>query len=86
VTGLWLLSPAGDLRLLTLRQLEALSPLVDGCSKREIARELVVAPRTVAAHVRHVLVNLRAPSLTLAAVRAEREGLDVRSARPPAAA
>jgi hypothetical protein len=36
-----------------------------------------VAPRTVAAHVEHVLVKLEAPSRTLAAVRAEREGLYV---------
>jgi DNA-binding NarL/FixJ family response regulator len=51
--------------------------LVEGCSNHEIARALVVAPRTVAAHLEHVLVKLEAPTRTLAAVRAEREGLYV---------
>jgi DNA-binding NarL/FixJ family response regulator len=51
--------------------------LVDGCSNQQIARALVVAPRTVAAHLEHILVKLDAPTRTLAAVRAEREGLYV---------
>ena len=85
LTGMLLLSPAGELRGLTPRELEVLGLVVDGCSNQEIARELVVAPRTVAAHVEHILVKLQAPSRTLAAVRAEREGLYVPSVRPPAA-
>jgi DNA-binding NarL/FixJ family response regulator len=75
--GIVLLSPAGDLRGLTPRELEVLGLVVDGCSNLEIARELVVAPRTVAAHLEHILVKLGAPSRTLAAVRAERAGLYV---------
>ncbi len=75
--GIVLLSPAGDLRGLTPRELEVLGLVVDGCSNLEIARDLVVAPRTVAAHVEHILVKLGAPSRTLAAVRAERAGLYV---------
>ena len=75
--GIVLLSPAGDLRGLTPRELEVLGLVVDGCSNLEIARELVVAPRTVAAHLEHILVKLGAPSRTLAAVRAERDGLYV---------
>jgi DNA-binding NarL/FixJ family response regulator len=39
-----------------------------------------VAPRTVAAHVEHLLYKLEAPTRTVAAVRAEREGCYV----PPA--
>ena len=39
--------------------------------------ELVVAQRTVAAHIEHILVKLRTPTRTLAAVRAERTGLHV---------
>jgi DNA-binding CsgD family transcriptional regulator len=80
LTGMVLLSPAGDLRGLTPRELEVLGLVVEGFSNQEIARALVVAPRTVAAHLEHILVKLQASSRTLAAVRAEREGLYV----PPA--
>jgi DNA-binding CsgD family transcriptional regulator len=80
VTGMVLLSPVTALRGLTPRELEVLGLLVDGCSNQEIARALVVAHRTVAAHLEHILVKLGAPTRTLAAVRAEREGLYV----PPA--
>jgi DNA-binding NarL/FixJ family response regulator len=66
-----------DLHGLTPRELEVLGLLVEGCSNHEIARALVVAPRTVAAHLEHVLVKLAAPTRTLAAVRAERDGLYV---------
>src|SRR3712207_2971786 len=75
--GTVVLSPAADLRGLTPRELEVLGLLVDGCSNQQIARTLVVAPRTVAAHLEHILVKLDAPSRTLAAVRAERQGLHV---------
>jgi DNA-binding CsgD family transcriptional regulator len=44
--------------------------LVDARSIREIARALVVAQRTVAAHIEHILVKLVTPTRTLAAVRA----------------
>jgi DNA-binding CsgD family transcriptional regulator len=85
LTGMVLLSPAADLRGLTPRELEVLGLLVDGCSNQEIARELVVAQRTVAAHLEHILVKLGAPTRTLAAVRAERRGLYVPpSGRRPA--
>ncbi|MGY1663755.1 response regulator transcription factor [Geodermatophilus sp. SYSU D00705] len=77
LTGLVLVSPPGDLRGLTPRELEVLGLLVEGASNAMIARALVVAPRTVAAHLEHVLVKLAAPSRTLAAVRAERAGLFV---------
>ncbi|MFR9805141.1 response regulator transcription factor [Pseudonocardia sp. RS010] len=81
LTGLALLSPATDLRGLTPRELEVLGLLVEGCSNQEIAHALVVAPRTVAAHLEHVLCKLGAPTRTLAAVRAERDGLYVPSPR-----
>jgi DNA-binding CsgD family transcriptional regulator len=74
-TGVVLVSPPGDLHGLTPRELEVLGLLVDGYSNCEVARALVVAQRTVAAHVEHILVKLKAPTRTLAAVRAEREGL-----------
>lgn len=73
--GIVVLSPAARLRGLTPRELEVLGHLVEGCSNHEIARALAVTPRTVAAHVEHILVKLDATSRTLAAVRAERAGL-----------
>ncbi|MGS0684621.1 response regulator transcription factor [Nakamurella sp. GG22] len=77
LTGLILLSPASDLHGLTPREMEVLGLLVEGYSNQEIARTLVVAPRTVAAHLEHILGKLDAPTRTLAAVRAERDGLYV---------
>ncbi|MGL3200013.1 MULTISPECIES: LuxR C-terminal-related transcriptional regulator [Curtobacterium] len=73
--GVVVLSPATGLRGLTPRELEVLGHLVEGCSNAEIARALAVTPRTVAAHVEHILLKLNATSRTLAAVRAERAGL-----------
>jgi DNA-binding CsgD family transcriptional regulator len=75
--GTVVLSPATDLKGLTPRELEVLGLLIDGCSNQQIARALVVALRTVAAHLEHILVKFGAPTRTLAAVRAEREGLYV---------
>jgi DNA-binding CsgD family transcriptional regulator len=77
LAGVVLVSPADDLNGLTPRELEVLGLLVDGRSNREIARALVVAQRTVAAHIEHILVKLVTPTRTLAAVRAERAGLYV---------
>jgi DNA-binding CsgD family transcriptional regulator len=77
MTGMVLVSPPGNLRGLTPRELEVLGLLIDGRSNHEIATALVVAQRTVAAHVEHILAKLAAPTRTLAAVRAEREGLYV---------
>ena len=77
LTAVAVLSPASGLHGLTPRELEVLGLLVEGCSNQEIARTLVVAPRTAAAHLEHVLAKLGAPTRTLAAVRAEREGLYV---------
>jgi DNA-binding NarL/FixJ family response regulator len=77
LTAVALLSPATGLHGLTPRELEVLGLLVEGCSNQEIARTLVVAPRTVAAHLEHVLFKLGASTRTLAAVRSERDGLYV---------
>ncbi len=75
--GAVVLAPAPDLRGLTSRELEVLGLVVDGRSNQQIAHALVIAPRTVAAHLEHILAKLGAPTRTLAAVRAEREGLYV---------
>jgi DNA-binding CsgD family transcriptional regulator len=79
--GTALVSPPGNLRGLTPRELEVLGLVIEGLSNHEIARALVVAQRTVAAHLEHILAKLEAPTRTLAAVRAERSGLYV--PRPP---
>ena len=80
VLGILLVTPDVDCRDLTPRELQVLGLLVEGYSNQQIARRLTVAPRTVAAHVEHLLCKLEAPTRTLAAVRAEREGCYV----PPA--
>jgi DNA-binding CsgD family transcriptional regulator len=80
VLGTLLVTPDVDCRGLTPRELQVLGLLVDGCSNQQIAMTLGVAPRTVAAHVEHLLDKLDAPTRTSAAVRAEREGCYV----PPA--
>lgn len=77
LTAVAVLSPATDLHGLTPRELEVLGLLVEGGSNQEIARRLMVAPRTVAAHLEHVLAKLETPTRTLAAVHAERDGLYV---------
>jgi DNA-binding NarL/FixJ family response regulator len=79
VLGALLITPDADCRGLTPRELQVLGLLVDGRSNQQIATRLAVAPRTVAAHIEHLLTKLGAPSRTLAAVLAEREGCYVPS-------
>jgi DNA-binding CsgD family transcriptional regulator len=74
VMGTVLVDPDADCRGLTSRELEVLGLLVDGSTNQQIARRLAIAPRTVAAHVEHILHKLDVPTRTLAAVHAEREG------------
>jgi DNA-binding CsgD family transcriptional regulator len=74
VLGALLVTPDVHCRGLTPRELQVLGLLVDGRSNQQIANRLAVAPRTVAAHMEHLLHKLEAPTRTLAAVRAEREG------------
>jgi len=72
-----LVSPPGDLRGLTRRELEILGLIVEGWPNPRIAAALVVAQRTVNTHLEHILAKLGAPTRTLAAVRALRFGLYV---------
>jgi DNA-binding CsgD family transcriptional regulator len=74
VLGTLLVTPDVECRGLTPRELQVLGLLVDGRSNQQIARRLAVAPRTVAAHVEHLLEKMEAPTRTVAAVLAEREG------------
>jgi DNA-binding CsgD family transcriptional regulator len=71
------LAPPGDLRGLTPRELQILGLLIEGWTNARIAAELVVVPRTVAAHVEHILAKLDAGTRALAAVRALGQGLYV---------
>lgn len=71
------LSPAGDVRGLTRRELEVLGLIIEGWSNQRIAASIVVAERTVAAHIEHILAKLGVPTRTLAAVQAIRTGLYV---------
>ncbi|WP_285135871.1 LuxR C-terminal-related transcriptional regulator [Microbacterium sp. lyk4-40-TSB-66] len=75
--GALILSSPRDLRGLTTREFEVLGHVIEGCSNLEIARALVVSPRTIAAHLEHILAKLDASSRACAAVRAERAGLYV---------
>lgn len=84
VLGAILVTPDVECRDLTPRELQVLGLLVDGRSNQQIASALEVTPRTIAAHVEHVLKKLDAPTRTLAATRAEREGCYVPA--PPDAA
>ncbi len=61
--------------LLTCRELDVLTLLTEGHSNREIAALLVVALKTVATHVEHLLGKLKCASRTAAAARAVEEGL-----------
>jgi DNA-binding CsgD family transcriptional regulator len=70
-----LLSPPPHGHGLTLRELEVLGLLVEGCSNAAIGAALNVAVRTAISHVEHIMVKLDAGSRMAAAVRAERLGL-----------
>ncbi|MCF6376671.1 helix-turn-helix transcriptional regulator [Nocardioides KLBMP 9356] len=82
VLGAVLASDDGHCNNLTARELEVLGLMVDGRSNQQIAEHLVIAARTVATHVEHILHKLDVPTRTHAAVRAEREGCYVPA--PPA--
>jgi DNA-binding CsgD family transcriptional regulator len=74
VLGTLLITPSGDCEGLTPRELVVLGLVVNGYSNQQMARRLRVTPRTVAAHVEHLLQKLDVPTRTSAAVRAERDG------------
>ena len=60
---------------LTPREREVLSLLAGGRTSRQIARELVISPRTVGTHVQHILAKLGVENRTQAAAIAHRAGL-----------
>jgi DNA-binding CsgD family transcriptional regulator len=69
------LSEPPNLHGLTTRELQILGFLIEGWPNRAIASALIIAQRTVASHVEHILAKLDAPTRALAAVRAQRSGL-----------
>jgi DNA-binding CsgD family transcriptional regulator len=66
--------PPGVLAALTRREQEVLELLSEGCSNREIAAKLFIAPKTASVHVSRILAKLGASSRTEAAAIAYREG------------
>jgi DNA-binding CsgD family transcriptional regulator len=90
-TAIVLLSPAGDLRGLSPRELQVLGVLVTGASNERIAATLGISVRTAAVHLDHARAKLAASSRTTAAALALRLGLfvppsllpDRRGPRPP---
>jgi NarL family two-component system response regulator LiaR len=63
------------LQTLTEREMEVLRLVAQGCSNKEIALNLVIAEKTVKAHVGSILNKLGAASRTQAALIAIRSGL-----------
>jgi len=61
--------------VLSDRELEVLSFVVDGLTNQEIATRLTVSPETVKTHMRHIMEKLSVSDRTQAAVRALRDGL-----------
>jgi DNA-binding NarL/FixJ family response regulator len=60
---------------LTKRELQVLHLLADGLAQKEIAAKLVISPKTVAAHIQHILGKLGVHSRTQAVAQAYRQGL-----------
>lgn len=60
---------------LTEREVEILALVAQGKTNQEIAEQLTISPRTVGAHVGHILDKLHLANHTQAALYALREGL-----------
>ncbi len=70
---------------LTEREIEVLQHLANGCSNKEIARQLQIAETTVKSHVKSIMQKLDVVSRTQAALYAVRSGLTLsRQANGPA--
>jgi two-component system response regulator FixJ len=67
--------PDEALAELTPREREVLTLLASGRSSKEIARKLVISPRTVSTHVQHILAKLDVNNRARAIAVAHRAGL-----------
>jgi HD-GYP domain-containing protein (c-di-GMP phosphodiesterase class II) len=63
--------PAG----LTAREIEVLRLLARGFSNKQIAKQLVISPKTVATHAEHIYAKINAPSRAAAGLYAMQHGL-----------
>lgn len=61
--------------LLTSRQLEILSLLADGLSKKEISEQLQISYSTVSTHIEHIYQKLEVPNAPAAVSKAYQKGL-----------
>jgi two-component system nitrate/nitrite response regulator NarL len=66
---------------LTPRELEVLTLLVEGLREIEIARDLYIAPKTVAKHIEHILRKLGVHSRAQAVALAARRGIGLEASR-----
>jgi len=69
----WSPAPLDD--ALTIREMEVLQLFAEGMRPKQIARQLVISPKTVASHTQHMLAKLGAHSRAEAIAIAYREGL-----------
>ena len=60
---------------LTAREREILGLLATGLRQNEIARQLVISPRTVSTHIQHILEKLHVNSRAQAVALAHRQGV-----------
>jgi DNA-binding NarL/FixJ family response regulator len=67
-------APGGNGSALTAREHEVLALLADGASQGDIAAELVISTKTVAAHIDHILHKLGVHSRAQAVAVAYRDG------------
>jgi DNA-binding response OmpR family regulator len=69
--------PRSPLDRLTRREIEILRSLTTGSDHRDIARDLMVSPKTVEKHIEHILLKLGVHSRAQAVALALRDGVGV---------
>jgi len=67
--------PSAGSEAFTVRELEVLRLLVQGCTNRDIGAALFISPTTVRAHVSNILLKLHVTNRTQAAVAAQERGV-----------
>jgi DNA-binding CsgD family transcriptional regulator len=69
---LWSKAPSDDL---SEREIEVLQLIAEGCPPAEVARQLVIAPKTVSSHVERILAKLDVQTRAQAVAVAYESGL-----------